>query len=66
MIGKIIGMVAIIVGCWNIGTAIWHLVNKLKIPKSERIWWGLDVAIQAFFYPMGVYFIIFGIYQFMV
>ena len=66
MTHKIIGMFIIIASCFGIGFAIWHLMDKLKTPKSERLWWGIDIVIQLFFYPICIFGIILGVYQFMI
>ena len=66
MISKIIGAFTIVGSCLGICFAIWHLIGKLKEPKNERLWFGLDTVIQIFFYPICVLGIILGIYQFMV
>lgn len=66
MIGRIIGAFIIIVSCLGIVFAIYHLMDKLKTPKSERLWWGIDIVIQLFFYPLCILGIILGVYQFMI
>lgn len=62
MILRIFGIFLIIAGCCDICAAIWHLIDKLKTPKNERIWWGIDCVVQTFFYPVGIFFIASGVY----
>ena len=66
MLHRIIGAFMIAGSCLGICFAIWHLVDQLKTPKNERIWWAWDAVIQIFFYPVCIFGIIIGIYQFMV
>lgn len=66
MIHRVIGTFIIIASCLGIGFAIWHLAGMLKVPKDKRLWWGTDIVIQLFFYPICLLGIILGIYQFMI
>lgn len=65
MIQRIIGAFIIIGSCFGFAVAIQHLIGMMKIPKEDRIWWGFDVVIQLT-YPIYIFGMIVGIYQFMV
>lgn len=66
MIIKVIGLLVIMVSLIGLCFAIRHLTDKLKTPKDQRVWFGIDVAIQVSFYPICLLGIIIGAYQFIV
>lgn len=66
MIIKIIGLLVIMESLIGLCFAIRHLADKLNTPKDQRVWFGIDVAIQVSFYPICILGIIIGVYQFIV